>query len=134
MADRLSAEARSRIMRAVRDKDTGPEMAVRKCLFREGYRYRLHVKTLPGTPDVVFPAKKRAIFINGCFWHQHGCASSRLPASNRTYWWPKLKHNQARDAENLKALRAAGWKCLVLWECQLNGTQRIRQRLLRFLG
>lgn len=122
------------MMAAVRSKNTGPEMTVRRLVHSMGYRYRLHRSDLPGKPDLVFPGRGKVIFVHGCFWHQHGCSCSHLPKSNRLYWVPKLERNRARDAEHVKALRAGGWKCLVLWECQLNEMKRIRQRISKFLG
>jgi len=99
-----------------------------------GYRYRLHRADLPGKPDLVLPSKRKIIFIHGCFWHQHGCALSHVPKSNVPYWAPKLQRNQARDREHMTALRADGWKCLVLWECELNNSARLRRRLSKFLS
>lgn len=99
-----------------------------------GYRYRLHRADLPGKPDLVFPTRRKVIFVHGCFWHQHGCTGSHLPKSNESYWVPKLERNRARDAEHLKALRINGWECLVLWECELHKSARTRDRIVRFLG
>ena len=108
-------------------------MIVRRLIHGMGYRYRLHRADLPGKPDLVFPGRRKVVFVHGCFWHYHGCGASHLPKSNRLYWVPKLERNRARDGEHLKALRADGWKCLVLWECQLNETRRIRGRISKFL-
>lgn len=125
---------RSEMMSAVRSKDTKPEMLVRRLLHRSGYRYRLHRADLPGKPDLVLPSRKKVIFVNGCFWHQHeGCSFSHVPRSNVPYWAPKLQRNRERDREHLKALRAAGWKCMVLWECQLNKPNLLLRRLIKFL-
>src|SRR5215472_3891233 len=109
---------RSQMMAAVRSKNTAPEMRVRRLAHSMGYRYRLHRRDLPGTPDLVFPSQKKIIFVHGCFWHQHGCPGSHMPRSNEAYWAPKLERNRTRDAEHLEALKAAGWRCLVLWECE----------------
>jgi DNA mismatch endonuclease (patch repair protein) len=125
---------RSQMMAAVRSKNTVPEMTVRRLVHSMGYRYRLHRSGLPGKPDLVFPGRRKIIFVHGCFWHQHGCKGSHLPRSNEGYWLPKLERNRARDTEHLKALRADGWACLVLWECQLKKTWLVRQRLSKFLG
>jgi DNA mismatch endonuclease, patch repair protein len=122
------------MMAAVRSKDTKPELFVRRLVHSMGYRYRLHRSDLPGKPDVVFPGRKKVIFINGCFWHQHGCPLSHLPKSNSSYWTPKLKRNRKRDIEHLKALRAEGWECLVLWECELGNPRRLPRRISKFLG
>ena len=124
---------RSRMMASVRSKDTAPEMRVRRMAHSMGYRYRLHRRDLPGKPDLVFPVRKKVIFVHGCFWHQHDCKGSHLPKSNKAYWLPKLKRNRARDGEHLVSLRAAGWKCLVLWECELKTDAALRRRLSKFL-
>jgi DNA mismatch endonuclease, patch repair protein len=125
---------RSEMMAAVRSKNTKPEMLVRRLLHVNGYRYRLHRSDLPGKPDLVLPSKRKVIFVHGCFWHLHGCALSHVPKSNTSYWAPKLQRNKARDREHIKALRAAGWKCLVLWECKLNKSGPLLRRLSKFLG
>jgi DNA mismatch endonuclease, patch repair protein len=138
MADRLSSEARSRIMRAIRDKHTKPERTVRKYLFAQGYRYRLHPKQLPGKPDVAFPGRKKVIFVHGCFWHQHAyihCPIRVVPSSNKEYWIPKLERNIARDARNVAALGKIGWKSFVIWECELRKDQeKIYRKIKKFLG
>jgi DNA mismatch endonuclease (patch repair protein) len=126
---------RSQMMAAVRSKDTQPEMIVRRLVHSMGYRYRLHAPRLPGKPDLVFAKRRKVIFVHGCFWHQHGgCKGSHLPKSNRGYWLPKLERNRTRDAEHLKALRADGWRCLVLWECELCRGAALRRRISRFLN
>jgi DNA mismatch endonuclease (patch repair protein) len=138
MADRLSPETRSRIMRAIRSKDTKPEIALRKRLFAEGYRYRLHPRQLPGKPDIVFPARKKIILVNGCFWHQHSkatCPIRLTPSSNRKYWTQKFLRNRARDAENVRALRKLGWELLVVWECEIREDSDVLYgKVRRFLG
>jgi DNA mismatch endonuclease, patch repair protein len=127
--------SRSENMRRIRGKDTRPEMLVRRLVHSMGYRYRLHAASLPGKPDLVFAGRRRVIFVHGCFWHQHvGCAGSHIPKSNRGYWRPKLERNRARDAEHLKALRTDGWRCLILWECELRDHVVLRGRITRFLG
>ena len=125
---------RSANMRAIRSKDMLPELAVRSLVHKLGYRFRLHRKDLPGKPDIVFAARRKVIFVHGCYWHAHGCKLAHTPKSNQAYWAPKLERNRARDVEHLKELRADGWGCLVLWECQLVDMRRLRQRLSRFLG
>jgi DNA mismatch endonuclease, patch repair protein len=125
---------RSETMAAIRSKDTKPEMLVRRLLHKSGYRFRLHRSDLPGKPDIVLPSRKKVIFVHGCFWHQHDCAFSHVPKSNLLYWAPKLQRNQVRDREHIKALRAAGWKSLVLWECELDKSDRLFRRLSKFLG
>ena len=121
-------------MRAIRSKGTRPEKAVRSLVHRLGYRFRLHRRDLPGKPDLVFPSRRKVIFVHGCFWHQHeGCEGSHLPKSNTEYWIPKLKRNKSRDAEHVVALKAAGWECLVLWECQLGNEKALAGRLRKWL-
>ena len=118
--DVFTPEKRSAIMRAVKSRDTKPEIALRKALFALGYRYRLNVKTLPGKPDLVFPKHRTVIFVHGCFWHGHDCKrGNRIPKTNRAYWTEKIARNKARDLRNAAALEAAGWRVLTLWECEL---------------
>lgn len=137
-ADWLPASTRSRIMRSIRSKDTAPERTVRKALFADGYRYRLHSAKLPGKPDLVFPCRKKVIFIHGCFWHQHTdsrCTIAGKPTSNTSYWGPKLKRNIVRDIENEATLKAMGWKVRIAWECELeNDLKRTLSTLRKFLG
>lgn len=121
MADRLSPEARSRLMSRVRSRDTGPEFHVRRAVWAAGYRYRLHVKKLPGTPDLVFSKHRLAVFVHGCFWHQHGCPKSKRPSSNRKFWDHKLDNNMARDAHKRIRLKELGWAPRTIWECSLEG-------------
>jgi len=120
-------------MRRIRSKDTTPELAVRRTLWALGQRYQLHCKDLPGTPDVVFRGKKKVIFVHGCFWHQHGCADSRLPKSNTGYWHPKLRRNVERDAEAVAKLEANGWSTLVVWGCEAKSPD-LAVRLTNFLN
>jgi len=111
---------RSRTMRAIKAKDTAPELSVRHLVHSLGYRYRLHCGDLPGKPDLVFPGRKKIIFVNGCFWHSHNCRrGARLPKSNQAYWKKKLQRNKERDKTNLSKLRKMGWKILTIWECQV---------------
>lgn len=117
--DKVDKATRSTTMRAVKSKNTLPEMRVRHLLYRAGYRYRLHRADLPGKPDIVFPGLRKIIFLHGCFWHGHDCRPKIRPASNINYWMPKIEGNKARDARNIAALRETGWQVLVLWECQL---------------
>jgi DNA mismatch endonuclease (patch repair protein) len=130
--DTLSPKERSDRMRRVRSKDTKLELAVRRLIHSMGYRYRLHVRQLPGCPDLVFPRRKKVIFIHGCFWHRHeGCG--RLPKSRLDFWKPKLEDNRLRDLANQAKLREQGWDVLVLWECQLKNSQTIANLIRRFL-
>jgi DNA mismatch endonuclease (patch repair protein) len=110
----------SEVMRAVKSKNTKPELRVRSLLHRAGLRFRLHDKNLPGRPDIVFPSRRAVIFVHGCFWHQHpDCPHAARPASNSDYWNRKLSRNSERDRANLEALAKSGWRTLVLWECQI---------------
>ena len=120
MADFLSPEARSRLMARVRQRDTRPELFVRKAIWQAGFRYRLNVKKLPGSPDLVFPKYRLAVFVHGCFWHQHGCAKSARPSSNKTFWNRKLDGNLARDSRVQSKLNETGWSTRTIWECDLN--------------
>jgi len=123
--DSAPSPERSRVMRAVRSVDTRPEMIVRRLLHAMGYRYRLHRRDLPGAPDIVFPGRRKLIFVHGCFWHGHDCArGARMPAANADYWRSKIARNLVRDADHLAALRQAGWQALVIWECQLKVRDR----------
>ncbi len=117
MTDTVSRETRSRMMSAVRAKNTKPELDIRRRLFAMGFRYRLHVKGLPGTPDVVFPKYRSVVFVNGCFWHYHGCHLSSLPVTRRSWWKKKLKGNANRDSKAMSALQELDWRVLVIWEC-----------------
>lgn len=107
-------------MASIRSKNTLPELAVRKELWKEGFRYRLHYKVLPGKPDIVFPNKKLAVFINGCFWHNHSCIGGRVPRTNTKFWKTKIEMNVRRDELNYQKLKEMGWKVLTLWECEIN--------------
>lgn len=125
-------------MAAIKSAGMKPEMMVRSMVHRMGYRYRLHAKDLPGKPDLVFRSRKKAIFVHGCFWHQHqdpACPDGRAPKSNLSYWAPKLARNVTRDARNLESLTAMGWKTLVLWECEvLRAPGRVAKKAASFLG
>jgi DNA mismatch endonuclease (patch repair protein) len=138
MAEHISAASRSRIMRAIKSKNTKPELLVRKYLFSRGYRYRLHCINLPGRPDIVLPKFKKIILVNGCFWHQHqkkSCKISSVPTSNRAYWIPKLQRNRLRDQNNINILRNLGWRVLVVWECDLRKSATMAlSRINKFLG
>lgn len=134
MADTVSSEARSRIMAGVKSKGMKPEMQVRRLLHGLGYRYRLHRADLPGRPDLVFPSRRKVVFVNGCFWHCHdGCPRVRIPVTNREYWIAKLERNHARDARNVALLQEQGWSVLTVWECQLRDLPATTERLVAFL-
>jgi DNA mismatch endonuclease, patch repair protein len=124
--------ARSAQMALVRSKNTKPEIVVRQLVHSLGYRFRLHRRDLPGSPDLVFPRHRKVIFVHGCFWHQHNdptCWRSRLPKSRQEFWRPKLAANAARDQRDLAALDTAGWAVLVVWECQTAPSKRLTLKL-----
>jgi len=125
---------RSENMRAIRSKDTLPEMTVRSLVHRLGYRFRLHRQDLPGKPDLVFSVRRKVIFVHGCFWHSHACKSGLIPKSNRDFWLPKLRANKARDKKNIEALTQQGWRALVIWQCELKDSRAVGLRIKRFLG
>ena len=132
----MTEQARSRIMRAVRSKDTKPEMIVRRLIHGMGYRYRLHRKDLPGNPDLVFPGRRKVVFVHGCFWHHHDCKrGDRQPKENAGYWVAKIAKNVARDAANIQALASAGWEVLIVWECELaiRKREQLAERVKNFL-
>jgi DNA mismatch endonuclease (patch repair protein) len=134
MVDQLNQERRSRNMQQIRHKNTGPELIVRRIVTKLGYRYRLHVESLPGKPDLTFRRIKRVIFVHGCFWHQHsGCREGRIPQSRTDYWGPKLLRNVERDRSHLAALSAAGWQALIIWECELDDSE-LSERIKSFLS
>lgn len=121
-------------MSLVRCKDTRPEMLVRRLVHSLGYRYRLHVRDLPGAPDLVFPRFKAVLFVHGCFWHQHSCTNgNRMPKSRVAFWRAKLEGNKARDQRQRQRLRRLGWRVLVVWECQLRDLEKLAGRIATFL-
>jgi len=134
--DSLTSEERSARMGRVRAKDTKPEMAVRRLVHSLGYRYRLHSRTLPGHPDLVFPARRKVVFVHGCFWHRHAetCPLTRTPKSRLEFWLPKFDQNVARDLAIQAQLDVLGWSHLVVWECQLRDRGTLQARLKDFLG
>ncbi|MDQ2840580.1 MAG: very short patch repair endonuclease [Acidobacteriota bacterium] len=126
--------ARSATMRSVRSEDTRPELLIRSILHRLGYRYRLHDKSLPGKPDIVFAGRRKIVFVHGCFWHGHDCARGRrVPKANREYWVRKITQNRERDKEHAAALNAQGWQALIIWECEIGIPENLESRLIRFL-
>lgn len=133
--DNIPPSERSEIMSRVRAKNSRPEMLVRRLVFAEGYRYRLHDRRLPGCPDLVFKSRRKVIFVHGCFWHRHSnCALARMPKSRLDFWEPKLNANKERDARNKKLLAKDGWKVLTIWECELRDTGWLKRTIGRFLG
>lgn len=134
--DTLTQQQRSERMSRIRGRNTSPEATVRRLLTSLGYRYRLHVRSLPGQPDVVFSRQRKVVFVHGCFWHRHAhsrCRLARLPKSRLEFWLPKLESNRDRDKRNMACLRREGWRALVIWECQLRNIESVARRLQRFL-
>lgn len=138
MIDTVSRERRSEIMSRIRSSGMKPEMIVRRMTHAMGYRYRLHYKKLPGTPDLVFPSRRKAIFVHGCFWHQHSdpsCKKARMPKSNRDYWVSKFERNVVRDAESQSSIVEMGWSVLVIWECEIEAEgEALAERIATFLS
>lgn len=134
--DIFSIAKRREIMRAVRREDTAPEMVVRRLLHRLGFRYRLHAKDLPGSPDVVFRSRRKAIFIHGCFWHGHDCGKGGRPKSRSDYWNEKIRRNTARDTDRIDSLSKQGWNVLVVWECETRkrNEHALTEKLCAFLA
>ena len=131
--DTLSPAERSERMSRVRSRDTKPELAARRLVYSMGYRYRLYGR-LPGRPDMVFSGRRKVIFVHGCFWHRHrGCPNCRMPKSNLKFWRRKFEGNRQRDQVNRNRLRRLGWGVLVIWECELNDTILLAQRIRKFL-
>lgn len=128
-----SPKERTRIMRSIKGRDTAPERIVRRIAHKLGYRFRLHRKDLPGTPDLTFISRRKVIFVNGCFWHGHGCKLTRVPKRNLVYWATKLARNRARDRRKAEELAAIGWRHLVVWECEIRDEARVRQIVKKFL-
>lgn len=134
MSDVFTPQKRSEVMSRVRGRDTKPELAVRSAVHRMGYRFRLHRRDLPGSPDLVLPRHRKIVFVHGCFWHGHkGCKRSGRPASNADFWSQKLSKNVQRDLREIRALRQAGWRVLIVWECQTKDLPALERRLRGFL-
>ncbi len=134
MVDSLTPAQRSRCMSAIRSANTRPEMAVRRLVHSMGFRYRLHKRDLPGTPDLVFCGRKKVIFVHGCFWHMHSCSRGQLkPATNPEFWARKRTRTVRRDAVSSAALRKRGWRVLTIWECDLRAVAALSRRIVRFL-
>ena len=139
MADIVDAATRSRMMRGIRGKNTRPEILVRSLLHSAGFRFRLHVRALPGCPDLVLRRHKAAVFVHGCFWHGHDCPFFKIPGTRPDFWRGKIERNRANDVTVLAALRAKGWRVAVVWECALRGrsalkTNSLEKRLCRWLS
>ncbi|MEQ8399702.1 MAG: DNA mismatch endonuclease Vsr [Roseitalea porphyridii] len=126
---------RRQLMAKVRSKDSKPELAVRKAAHALGFRFRLHRRDLPGSPDIVFPRLRKVVFVHGCFWHRHdGCSRKTMPRTREEFWTKKFQANIARDRRNLQDLEALGWDCKVIWECEAQDRGRLKAMLLSFLG
>jgi DNA mismatch endonuclease, patch repair protein len=133
--DTLTPLQRSERMGRIRSKDTKPELQVRRLLHGMGYRYRLHRRDLPGAPDLVFGARRKVIFVHGCFWHAHqSCSIANRPKSRQEFWDDKFARNRERDATHVEALKARGWDVRTVWECELKDRDKLTSRLLSFLG
>ena len=127
MADITDAGTRSRMMGAIKGKDTFPELSVRRALHAKGFRFRLHEKSLAGKPDLVLPKWKAVVFVHGCFWHQHGCSNSNIPTTRREFWSEKLQSNVRRDGLHAKHLLDEGWRVAVVWECSIRQELKLGQ-------
>jgi DNA mismatch endonuclease (patch repair protein) len=135
MMDVFDTEKRSAVMRAVKSRDTAPELKVRRAAHALGLRFRLGRSDLPGKPDLVFPSRRIALFVHGCFWHGHDCArGARMPHTNRTYWQAKIARNMERDAASLASLRKLDWKPAVIWECETKDAARLARLITRRVG
>lgn len=135
MPERLSPDDRSALMGRIRSKDTAPEMLVRRLLHGLGYRYVLHDQRLPGKPDLVFPSRRKVIFVHGCFWHGHSCGRGFRPVTNSAFWAAKIDRNVARHTNQIRALAKLGWRSLTVWECdaRLNQLTPLQRVLVGFM-
>lgn len=135
MADNLTPEQRRFNMSRIRSTNTRPEMLVRSLVHRLGYRFRLHRRDLPGKPDVIFPSRRKVVFVHGCFWHMHDCRFGLVkPKSNADYWQNKRLSTVERDKNHVAALRDSGWQVLIVWECEVRNPEKLRDKLLNFLS
>ena len=134
MVDNLTSEVRRRVMSRVGNANTGPEMIVRRLAHSLGYRFRLHRRDLPGTPDLVFPRLNKVIFVHGCFWHGHSCRKGRRPSTNVEFWSTKLDANIRRDSLAVRQLNEIGWEVLVIWECETRSSTKVFGILQEYLG
>lgn len=132
--DRLTPQRRSWLMSRIGSRNTGPELAVRSLLHRLGFRFRLHKRDLPGTPDIVLPGRRAVVFVHGCFWHGHACKRLGMPKSRAEYWLSKIDANRRRDIRNRRLLRSRGWRVITVWECEVKNPEKLSARLTRFLG
>lgn len=137
MADTVDAATRSRMMSGIRGKNTKPEILIRRLLHRQGFRFRLHDRKLPGKPDIVLPRYHAVIFVHGCFWHGHDCPLFKMPGTHQNFWREKIARNQANDRKNNEALLSAGWRVGIVWECAIRGAgkhpDKVAHRLSNWL-
>lgn len=134
MTDRLSPDRRRALMQKIKSSNTQQELMVRSMLHRLGFRFRIHRKDLPGTPDIVLPGRRIVLFVHGCFWHGHGCRIGALPKSNLDYWKPKIEANRARDQRTEAELASLGWRVVTVWQCELSDMETLSKRLMEFLA
>jgi DNA mismatch endonuclease (patch repair protein) len=132
--DIVAPETRSRMMAAVPQANSKPEIVVRRIIHSIGFRFRLHESDLPGTPDIVLPRLRKVVFVHGCFWHRHGCRKTTTPSTNRAFWLEKFALNRKRDQRSLRELKCLGWEPLVIWECQTERAKWLERRLTGFLS
>lgn len=130
MADIVDKATRSRMMSGIRGKNTKPELIIRSGLHRRGFRFRLHMKTLRGRPDMVLKKYRATVFVHGCFWHGHDCALFKWPKSRRHWWRTKIEANRARDIQTISELKASGWRVAEVWECSLKGRERLGEEVV----
>lgn len=132
--DKITSAKRSEVMSHIKGKNTKPEMLIRRLIHSLGYRYRLHVKSLPGIPDLVFPSRRKVIFIHGCFWHRHSCLKGRsMPSTNKDFWKNKFIANKRRDKQHQNEFRKLKWGVLTIWECQTKNLSKIKRKIIKFL-
>jgi DNA mismatch endonuclease Vsr len=131
--DHLTPAARTELMSRIKSRDTRPELMVRSIIHRLGYRFRLHRKDLPGTPDLVFPSRHKVIFVHGCFWHGHTCKRGKRPTTNATFWGDKISQNRKRDRRVATLLTNEGWQVMAVWQCEISDSD-LPTRIKRFLG
>lgn len=134
MTDIMAPTERSALMSRIRGIDTKPELFVRRSLHAMGYRFRKHARELPGRPDLVFSKRQALIFVHGCFWHRHGCRKTYVPKSREAFWQEKFADNVSRDKHNQRLLVKAGWRVLVVWECEVESDESLLDRTVAFLG
>jgi DNA mismatch endonuclease, patch repair protein len=136
LVDIFSKKKRSQIMSSISGKNTKPEIVLSSILTKLHYRFRQNIKTLPGTPDIVFSRRKKVIFVHGCFWHGHTCKRATLPQTNKVFWKKKIEGNKARDKRVRRELTKLGWKSLIVWQCQITKTneERLQKRLQKYLS